>query len=318
MPFTFKNSQKAVAAFFLFGVLLLLAIMILIGKGSDVFTFKDTYFTYLEEGYSMTAGMAIKFKGFNVGKIKKLTLTPDERIRADVWILSDYRKLVRVDSVLKVQSSLLGGATLVLLPSLDPKSAPQPFDKPMLSSDDEKGQEIMAKLAEQNPNKSDLTASAKKVLDQVVDLMPVINSTLLNLRDSTGSIKTILGGLKGTDTSAVSDKLLITLENIKLITKNVKDLTDAVNSKDNTVGAILYDNKALYRKIDSMLDSVDKSLKNVSALSDKFKDTPDDIKTLTSLLKDNLIELKKVLTGAKNLLGGEKETDKTIKSGDRN
>lgn len=273
MPFTFKNAQKAVAVFSILGIFLLLAVVILIGKGSDIFTFKDSYNTILEEGYSMTAGSAIKYKGINVGKIKSLTLSSNnDKIKVEIWINAEHRNLIRQDSVLKVQSGLLGGATLVLLPSIDKNSPLLLPGSLVLSSDMPKGQEIMLKLAELNPNKEDLTAKVKDLLDYVADLKPVINSTLLNLRDSTGGLKDVMESMRGGPKTKVSD----------------------------------------------MLDSANLSLRNLKSISEKLKETPDDLKRSMVLLNDNLIELKKVMVNVNKILGTDKETEKSIKSGGRN
>lgn len=273
MPFTFKNAQKAVAVFSLLGIFLLLAVVILIGKGSDVFTFKDTYYTILEEGYSMTSGLSIKYKGINIGKIKALTLSSNnDKIKVEIWINAEHRNLVKQDSVLKVQAGLLGGANLVLLPSIDKNSPMLIPGSLVLSSDMPKGQEIMLKLAELNPNKADLTAKVKDLLDYVADLKPVINSTMLNLRDTTGGLKDVMESMKGGSRTKVSD----------------------------------------------MLDTANSSLRNLKTISEKLKDTPEDIKRLTVLLNDNLIELKKVMVNVNKILGTEKETEKSIKSGGRN
>jgi phospholipid/cholesterol/gamma-HCH transport system substrate-binding protein len=319
MPFTFKNAQKAVSLFLLVGLFFFIAVLVLIGKGSDLFTFKDSYYTLYDEGYGLSSGMTIKYKGINVGKIKKLTLTPDEqKIKLEVLIFSDYRNLIKEDAVLKVQPSLLGGANIILLSSPDSGGKVLPAGSEIFSSDMEKGQEIMQRIMESSPKKEDLTGKIKEILDYVAELKPVINSTLVNVRDSTASLKSILSGLKGTENTALSDKLLASLDNVKTMTKNFKDLSTELNSEDNTIGAIVKDKKKLFKKLDSTLDSIDASLKNVKNLSDKFKDLPDDAKRTIILLNDNLIESKKVLTGLKNVLGGEKETDKNIKSGGRN
>ena len=66
------------------------------------------------------------------------------------------------------------------------------------------------------------------------------------------------------------------------------------------------------------MNSVDGTLQNVKTISDKLKGAPQDIQAILYLLKDNLIESKKVLTGLKGIVGGEKDTDNNIKSGDRN
>jgi ABC-type transporter Mla subunit MlaD len=318
MPFTFKSAQKAVAMFSLIGLFLFIAIFIMIGRGSDLFTFKDSYYTVLEEGYGLEQGMKIKFKNaIIVGRIKNLQLTPDNKVKAEIAIFSEYRNLIRQDSVLKVNTSLLGGSSLQLLPSIDPNAMALLPGSLILSSDMEKGQEIMVKLSEQGPKKEDLMGKVKEILDFIADLKPMINKTMMNVRDSTGSLKSILGGLKGDDKSEVSDKLLATLENVKMMSKNFKELSTELNSEDNTIGAVIKDKKALYKKIDTMMSSVDTSLKNVKNITEKLQDSPDDIKSIMVLLKENLIESKKVLIGMKNFFGGEKETDKTIKSGGR-
>ncbi len=319
MPFTFKNAQKAVAVFSILGVFLLLATLILIGRGSDIFTFKDYYTTEFNEGYGLSPGQTIKYKGMTVGKIRSMALsTNEDKIRVIVWFNSDYRYLIRQDSVLKVQAALLGGASLVLLPAVD-KNSPQLLPGSLiLSSDMDKGQELMVKLAEIGPKKGDLTDKVKDILDYVSELRPVINNTLLNVRDSTGSLKTILESLKGGEKTAVSEKVIASLDNVKVMTRNFKELSEEIMSRDNTIGAIVRDRKGLYKKIDNMIDSVDTSLKNVKTISEKFRDTPEDVKALTVLLRENLIELRKVLVNVKNFFGGEKEADKNIKSGDRN
>lgn len=319
MPFTFKNAQKAVSIFMLAGIFLFLVVFFLIGKGSDLFTFKDTYYTELEEGYGLEQGMKIKFKNaVIVGRIKKLQLTENNKVHVEVTIFSDYRHLIREDTVLKVQSSLLGGATFALLPSIDSNAQPLLPGSLILSSDMPEGQNVMLKLSEASPKKDDLMQKVNDILAYVGELKPVINSTLLNVRDSTGSLKSILGGLQGTDRSLLSDKLMVSLDNLRLMTRNFSELSAQLNSEDNTIGAIIRDKKTLYRRIDSMIANVDSSLKNVRSMSDNLKGSSEDIKSLMALLQENLIESKKVLTGLKNMLGGEKETDRTIRSGDRN
>ncbi len=325
MPFTFKNTQKAVAAFFLIGIFLFFAILFLVGKGSDLFTFKDNYYSNYDEGYGIGGGSIIKYKGINIGKVRKITLTEMDKIRVDLWIDADYTRVVKEGCVMKVQTSLLGSANLELGPTMLTDAVLIPPGNEILSSDTEKGREIIAKASEQVQKKDDLQAKAKEILDYIASLKPVISGTLANVRDSTASVKSILGGLKGDERTVVSDKLLATIdstmstiENVKSIAKTINDFSTQIISTNNTIGAVVMDNKTLYNKIDSMMNSIDASLKNVKTISDKLVNTPEDVKKLTFLLQDNLIELKKVLAGIKNIVGGDKVVEKNINAGDRN
>lgn len=292
MPFTFKNAQKAVATFALVGLFLFIAVLFLIGKGSDLFTFKDTYYTIYDDGNGLSSGTAIKYKSITIGKVKGIRLMDNDQIHISISIFSDYRRLIREDSVLKIQGSLLGSASLVLVPSLDSNSQLLLPGSMILSSDMEKGQEYILRFTKASPPKDDLQATAKKILDNIDNLKPVINTTLMNVRDITGEVKVTM--------------------------KNIRELSAEINSPNNSIGALVRDKKHLSQRIVSLLDSVDKSLKNVNAMTEKLKDAPADIQAVMVLLRENLIESKKVLSGLKGIVGGDKEVKKTTKKGDRN
>ncbi len=281
MPFTFKSAQKAVAAFLLIGVFLFIAVLILIGKGSDLFTIKDYYITEFDEGYGLASGSAIRYKSIVIGKVRDLKLTSEDVIRVTVWFNSEYRYLIKQDSVLKVQSSIIGTSYLILVPSIDPKSMPLLPGSLILSSDMPEGRRLMEKLAGLTPvKKDDLNAMAQKILGNIDRLEPVINSSMYNL---------------------------------KSITAEVRDILSNINSEDTSIGAILKDKKGLYNKIDSMMASLDSVLKSVKTATDR----PEDLRSIVILLRENLVELKSTLSGVKNLVGGSKELETTIKAGER-
>ncbi|MGC8764465.1 MAG: MlaD family protein [Brevinematia bacterium] len=281
MPFTFRAMQKMVAAFVIIGLILFIVTIILLGRGSYIFKFKDTYYSILNDSYGFAAGNAVKYKGINIGKIKEVRLLDDETVRVDFIILREYRKLIRENSVMKVQPTLLGGATFVLIhPPEKGYKILEPGSR-VLSSDDKEGLAILEKYDATMQKKDDLTATAKKILDNIDSLKPVINQTMYNVKDVT--------------------------EELKIMVRNLKELSYEINSTNNTIGGIVKDRKALLGKVENILLSVDVTLKNIKDLSSKFQNTPVNVDRTMDLLQQNLIELKKVLIGVKNVLGGEKE-----------
>ncbi|NPV38036.1 hypothetical protein BREVNS_2258 [Brevinematales bacterium NS] len=315
MPFTFKSAQKAVAVFLFVGLFFLLTVVILILRGSDVLQQKVRYYTILNEAYGLTSGMPVKYKGITVGKIKKLALTSDRKVSLDFYILKDYKELVQENTVLKVQTSLLGAASLILvLPQVDSQLLPP--ESLVLSMDMPKGQEVLQLIAQQQPSKDDLTAKVKDVLDGVIELKPTIQGILLNLQNTTGELNLIVRGLRTGESTVTSDRVLASLANLETITKNLKDLTTMLRSENNTVGALLQDKKQLYTRLENILASVDKSLQSLATVSGKLEGTPDDVKQLTSLLKDNLIELRAVLQSLRGILGSSSSSP-SLKQGER-
>lgn len=315
MPFTFKAAQKAVAVFVFMGFFFLLAVVVLILRGSDVLTRKEPYYTILEEAYNLTSGMPVKYKGITVGKIKRLTLTSDRKVHLDFYILKEYEELIQENSVLKVQASLLGAASLILVvPEVETQLLPP--KSLVLSMDMPKGQEILVLVAQQQPTKDDLTAKVKDVLDGVIELKPTIQSILVNLQGTTSELNLIVRGLRTGESTVTSDRVVASLGNLETMTRNLRDLTTKLSSDDNTVGALLQDKKQIYTRLESILASVDKSLQSLSKVTGKLETTPDDVKQLTSLLKDNLVELRFVLQSLRDILGSSSSTP-SLKQGER-
>ncbi|MFN4217300.1 MAG: MlaD family protein [Brevinematales bacterium] len=315
MPFTFKSAQKAVAVFFFVGLFFLLTVVILILRGSDVLQQKVHYYTIFNEAYGLTSGMPVKYKGITVGKIKKLKLTSDRKVSLDFYIFKDYKELVQENTVLKVQTSLLGAASLILVvPQIDSQLLPP--ESLVLSMDMPKGQEVLQLVAQQQPSKDDLTAKVKDVLDGVIELKPAIQGILLNLQNTTGELNLIVRGLRTGESTVTSDRVLASLANLEIITKNLKELTTMMRSENNSVGAILQDKKQLYNRLESILTAVDKSLQSLAMVTGKLEGTPDDVKQLTSLLKDNLLELRAVLQNLRSILGSSSSSS-SLKQGER-
>ncbi len=282
MPFTFKGAQKAVSAFILIGIFLFVAVLLLVGKGSDLFTIKDYYITDFDDGYGMASGSPIKYKSINIGKIRDLKLTEDDRIRVTVWFNEEYRYLIRQDSVLKIQSSIIGSSFLVLIPSPDSNTVQLLPGSLILSSDMEEGRKILDELALKTPvKKDDINAMAQKILNNIDKLEPVINGTMNNLRT---------------------------------ITAEARDILSNINSEDTSIGSIIKDKKGLSAKIDNMMGSLDSTLKSLKTATER----PEDMKAIVILLRENLVELKETLSTVKSFLGGGGKTiDKNIKPGER-
>lgn len=298
MPFTFKNSQKAVAAFILLAIFAFITLLVLIGKGSDLFSIKQTYFTQFLDGNGLGSGSPVKYKGITIGKITRVTLLTNESVKVELSILEDYRYLVKNISVLKIASGLVGASGLSLnnyTHQLNTNILIEP--RPLLpgslifSSDMPEGQNLMMSNVVIGPKKDDLTAKAMDVLDMILEWRSVMNLTLLNAREMTSSLNEMLYALKGQGNTLVTDKLIAILENVRVLTKSI--------SGNN--------------RIDSILGSLDSTLAGVKTIADRGE-----IQNLTLLLRENLVELKNTLKVVSRFFGGGGDANTIIKSGDRN
>ncbi|OHD57504.1 MAG: hypothetical protein A2Y33_05915 [Spirochaetes bacterium GWF1_51_8] len=322
MPFTFKSAQKAVASFIIIAIFLLITMLILIGKGSDLFERKSVFYTFLNKGYGLQAGTAIKYKDFVVGKITGIDLQDNDTIRVDIMILEKYQRLMEKDCVIKVASALLGGASLELLSHPDKNLTNNLLSGSLLlSSDMEQGQTIMTQyIGSPTGGADELMVKVGDVLDMINNMEPVLYSTLLNVRDMSTSFKEIMGGLAGTDKTLVSDKLIGILDDVRNMTTGLKNIMTEIDQKKNSIGALIYDNKKLYTYIESMANNADQTMKKVDTIFSELKGMPSDLKQILLLLKEDMIELKKVMENLPFGIGSKskkEEQNTTIIGGDR-
>jgi len=292
MPFVFSKTQKLAAVFIIFGIILLIAIFAFIAKGNRTFEKKGHFYTFFEDSKGITVGSTIKFKGFNIGKVTKVKLLSDYRTRVDFIIYKEYLSLIRYDTVIKMSSSLLGssGLTISFLPAENCINLPDKSE--VLSSDMPLGQDILYKISENMPKQDDLTAKASQVIDMILELKPVINLTLLNLRDTSFELKNLASSLNGHGDSETAKKIFAlldkvnstmelltpTLANFKDVSVDAKNITTKLNAD---LPKILSDLSAIEYKIDKLLNGLD--------------NLPQDVKELLELAKQNLIQLKYVL-----------------------
>ncbi|HPC38253.1 MAG TPA: MlaD family protein [Exilispira sp.] len=292
MPFVFSKTQKLAAFFIIFGTILLIAIFAFIIKGNRTFEKKGYYYTFFEDSKGITVGASIRFKGFNIGKVTKVKLLTDFRTRVDFVIYKEYIQLIRYDTVIKMSSSLLGSSGLTISFIPDQKCLILPNHSEVLSSDMPLGQDILFKISENMPKQDDLTAKASQVIDMILELKPVINLTLLNLRDTSFELKNLASSLNGKGDSETAKKifdllnkvnstmdlLTPTLANFKDVSVDAKNITTKLNSD---LPKILSDLSIIEARIDKLLNGLD--------------NLPEDIKELLELAKQNLIQLKYVL-----------------------
>ncbi|MDH4199180.1 MAG: MlaD family protein [Spirochaetia bacterium] len=307
MPFTFNDRQKSVAFFLLTGVFFLLVLAVLIIEGSDLIAFKQSHYTLFNDGHGFTGGTAIKYKGFNIGKVKSMTLTKDNQIRADIYVYNKYRYLMKTDSVVRIQSSLLGASNLVLVTNSDPDATLLKPQSLVYSSDMPEGQDILTRFAITSKATDELTDKIKLILDDVHTLKPALESTLNNISKTMDSTNAIISGLRGNQRTAASDKILVALANTAEITGNIRLVTERLNSKDNSIGYILNDSKSLSAKIEKIMTNMDSVTENLKQFSDNNLGNRKEVDKVIALLKINLIELQNLLLSMQNVFGKPKQ-----------
>lgn len=81
-------------------VILFVAIIIAVymGTRSDYFSAKTSVFILTDNGLGINECQPVVFHGFRIGKVGRITLTDDGRVKAELLIKNEYLKWVRTDS----------------------------------------------------------------------------------------------------------------------------------------------------------------------------------------------------------------------------
>jgi len=124
MNFKFKHTEKITGFFIFLSVIILIAGAIFISYSKK--TFVETYIfkTLLSDAAGLSKATPLKFKGYEIGRVKNFLLDKEDNIDVELEVYKDFRgKIVGGSAIYRLNNPITGETTLVLLP---PKR-PYPF-----------------------------------------------------------------------------------------------------------------------------------------------------------------------------------------------
>ncbi len=98
----FQHLNRKLGIFLLIAAAGIVLTLISIGIEQKLFTPKTRIFFVTDSGRDIVQGMAVKLSGFNIGKVKRLELSEQARVRVTLEINDEYMKWVRKDSKAKL------------------------------------------------------------------------------------------------------------------------------------------------------------------------------------------------------------------------
>ncbi|MBI3571713.1 MAG: MCE family protein [Gammaproteobacteria bacterium] len=116
----FKGLEKKIGLFVIIALLGIVLAIVAVGIQHDVFSPKTRLFFITDSGQSIDEGMAVKLSGFNIGKVEKLELTDDAKVRVTLSILRSYMKWVKGDSKARLlKEGVIGANVIEISPGSD-------------------------------------------------------------------------------------------------------------------------------------------------------------------------------------------------------
>ncbi len=228
MELDFTKKEK-IAGILIIGIsILLLATVIIIGRGKDWFKTYITYYTSFEESYNLMVDTPVKLFNADIGKVKDITPVGN-KVKVKLIILKDFQSRIRTDSVATVESpTLIGSEYISIIPgSEDAPLIPQEGDIPS------RAKRSIADLLNE--------FQVEKTIKMVVDAVQEISRIVLLLRDSEGP-------------------LFAALDNANKTLAHIEKITRDISSGKGTLGNIVKSRDLLdhiHQNLDKVEDAVD-------------------------------------------------------------
>ena len=217
----FKGLEKKIGFFVIIALLGIVLTVIAVGIQQDVFSPKTRLFIVTDSGNEISEGMAVKLRGFNIGKVEKLELTDDARVKVTLSILRSHMKWVKSDSKARLLKEGVIGANIIEITLGSEKEKPLEHDA-QIAFERERGlgQVVDQLYAEVVPLIEDL----KRVARRADTLLAGLPATQQKLDDTLTSAKKNFENLEkvtASDLPAMTRKGRETLEGAKKVVDSV-------------------------------------------------------------------------------------------------
>ncbi len=159
----FKGLEKKIGFFVIIALLGIVLTVVAVGIQHDVFSPKTRLFFITDSGQSIDEGMAVKLSGFNIGKVEKLELTDDAKVRVTLSILRGYMKWVKSDSKARlIKEGVIGANVIEISPGSDKEKSLEHNTQIAFERERDLGQVVDQLYAEVIPLIDDLKRVARR------------------------------------------------------------------------------------------------------------------------------------------------------------
>ena len=276
MKFKIKYADQIVGILSILAIIALIFIIFLIGSTQKWFVPKHNYYTVISSATNISAGKAITYKGFEIGKIKNFSLDDSDKVIVNFYITDDYKSKIVQNSIIEILSSPLG-SSVVFYPGNRTDFLPDNSFIPERSSPEAKAliQAKKVSIAEQTDSINTILAMATTLVGDMDTLIKQINVALEG-NENTPLTKTI------TQLNAI-------LENINAITADPSGLVPKLLEDENSRGTIA-----------DILLQLDATVAEVTKIAVSAESNMPGVSVLISQMQTLLKQMQDVMEGLKN------------------
>lgn len=269
MEMEFSKLEKLVGAFIVGVILLLMAILIIIGRGKDWFETYRTYYTNFNETYNLQKNAEVKLFKADIGKVTDITLDED-RVLVRLEILERYASRIRQDAIAIVESPTLIGSEYISIIPGSPDSPRIPEGGEIQSREKRSITDILAEF--------EVEKTAKMVIDGFQDF----SQLTMYLNNPEGPLKA-------------------SLDNIQLASEHLVRITADLDAGKGVLGALVK-SETLLGEVETSIDRLSDILSSIEQAAAQTPRTMELVQESLNVYRQSGVSLNTRMNEAQMLL----------------
>jgi phospholipid/cholesterol/gamma-HCH transport system substrate-binding protein len=299
MKFSIRFADKIVGTLVVLALAMLIVVIFMLGRSQRWFAKDFQYKSYFNSARGLSVNMALQYKGFTIGNVRKIILADDDMVEVRFTIFEEHNHRVREGSVVELQASPIGlGNSFLFYPGKGKKIIDEGSVIPEINSS-QAAWLIQAGLADIPVNED----SIGNIIDQVTIMIETLNKSLGQIL---GDAEFAMGG--------VSDVVQNLSGQLNPILANMETFTDQLAAPSGTVMSILDNNGPVLSNITDALNSISSIMGSLEKTIDFVPAQLPQVAILLSDLHNALVEAEKMIIALNNnplLRGGVPEVKET-------
>ncbi len=311
MKFKIKYADQIVGALSIIAIAALILLTFLIASTQKWFVKKHSFYFKVTSANSVNEGMAVQYKGFGIGKVKKISLGDDDNVVVHFYVLDEYIDRVTEGSIVELSVSPIGlGSSLVFYQGASPSIIEDDSYIPEKSTPEAKelikNRKVL--IPEQNDTLTTIISSATSLVNHIDELVQEITQlvagneqlplakTINEINGILRKVSALLSGDESIPAAAIINDLNTTVDSLNSILDDVGSLT---NDPQGLVPKLLEteESKGTFDKLYSALDT---TIQDLNGISGSLDSEMPQVSILLAQVQTLLKQVQDVMTGLKN------------------
>ncbi len=269
---SYTMQERIVGVFVLAALAVIFLLLFINSKTAHLFEDSVTFHAYLSNAIGISTDTPVKISGLDVGRVKKLDISPDNRIHLQLIVYERYRNLVRLDSKASLGKLSVIGRSMVLIEAGSP-------DSPLL------------------PDNASIEVEEPLSMDELIaELTPVVKA----VETSVERISELITAIQPEQIQAIAN-------NLQKSTDNIRQISAQVQSGKGTLGMAVYDEQ-FRQSFARTIAAMDKAFTLAEARLAQMEPTLANLKNVSENTDKASVEFPEIATEFRELLANANTT----------